>query len=74
MNNNTIVALYDTIEQARQAVQALKQAGYTDTDISLVANDTTGEYARDLTSRTRQMAPGKAQRQARLSAVSVGCW
>jgi len=49
MNNNTIVALYDTIEQAKQAVQALKDAGYTGTDISLVANDTTGEYARDLT-------------------------
>lgn len=46
--NNTIVALYDTIEQAKQAVQALKDAGYTDTDISLIANDTTGEYARDL--------------------------
>lgn len=46
--NNTIVALYDTIEQAKQAVQALKDAGYTGTDISLIANDTTGEYARDL--------------------------
>lgn len=59
MNNNTIVALYDTIEQAKQAVEALKNAGYTDTDISLIANDTTGEYARDLTVKAPADGAGK---------------
>jgi len=49
---NTVVALYDSIEQAKQAVQALKNAGYNSTDISFVANDTTGEYAQDLTTNT----------------------
>jgi len=58
MNNNTIVALYDTIVQAKQAVQALKNAGYTDTDISLVANDITGDYARDLTVKAPADAAG----------------
>jgi len=58
MNNNTIVALFDTIEQAKQAVQALKNAGYTDTDISLVANDITGEYARDLSVKAPADAAG----------------
>lgn len=46
---NTIVALYDTMDQARQAVAALKSAGYSNTDISLVANDPTGEYGREIT-------------------------
>jgi len=47
MNTNTIVALYDSIEQAKQAVQALKSAGYADADLSVVAHDTTGEYSGD---------------------------
>lgn len=42
----TIVALYDTMEQARRALQALKDAGFNSSDISLVANNATGEYTR----------------------------
>jgi len=55
---NTIVALYDTMEQARQAVTALKSAGYTDTEISLVANDPTGEYGREITNAGDGVASG----------------
>lgn len=43
---NTLVALYDTMEQARKALQELKNAGFNSADISLVAQDATGEYGR----------------------------
>jgi len=56
---NTIVALYDSMEHARQAVQALKNAGFNSADISLVANDISGEYSRDLT-KTDSTADGAA--------------
>jgi hypothetical protein len=44
----TIVALYDTVQAAERAVRDLRGAGVPDRDISLVAADAQGEYARGL--------------------------
>lgn len=41
----TVVALYDHFDDARAAVEALVDAGFERSDISLVANDASGEYA-----------------------------
>ena len=41
----TVVALYDNFDTARNAVEALVDAGFTRGDISLVANDASGKYA-----------------------------
>jgi hypothetical protein len=40
----TVVALYDNLEDARDAVDELVAAGFTRDDISLVARDVTGDY------------------------------
>ncbi|MEP7290600.1 MAG: hypothetical protein ABI835_02405 [Chloroflexota bacterium] len=40
----TVVALYDEFETARNAVEALVDAGFTRSDISLVANNAAGAY------------------------------
>ncbi len=42
----TVIALYDDFNTARSAVEALVDAGFNRSDVSLVANNTTGEYAR----------------------------
>ncbi len=42
----TVVALFDDFDDARSAVEALVDAGFDRDDISLVANDATGEYGR----------------------------
>jgi len=41
----TVVALYDTFDTARSAVEALVDAGFERGDISLVANDAKGQFA-----------------------------
>lgn len=42
----TVVALYDEFNVARSAVEALVDAGFDRSDISLVANDAAGEHKR----------------------------
>jgi hypothetical protein len=42
----TVVALYDDFETARRAVEALVDAGFTRSDLSLVASDAAGDYGR----------------------------
>jgi uncharacterized protein (TIGR02271 family) len=46
----TIVGLFDTFADARGAVQALANKGFARDNISLAANDATGEYAKSTTS------------------------
>jgi uncharacterized membrane protein len=41
----TVVALYDSFDDARSAVEALVDGGFERSDISLVANDASGKYA-----------------------------
>ncbi len=43
----TITALFDTYDHAASAVRALKDAGISSTDISIVANNVTGDAAHD---------------------------
>lgn len=43
----TVTALFDTYDHAASAVRALKDAGFSSEDISLVANNATGEIAED---------------------------
>lgn len=43
----TITALFDTYDHAASAVRALKDAGISSADISLVANNVTGDIAGD---------------------------
>ena len=42
----TVVALYDSFEDAQRAVQALTDAQFHNEDINLVSRDATGEYTR----------------------------
>lgn len=42
----TIIALYDDFDAAQAAVQDLVDSGFARTDISMVANDASGEYRR----------------------------
>lgn len=42
----TIIALYDHFETAQNAVQELVNSGFSRDDISMVANDASGEYQR----------------------------
>ena len=50
----TVVALYDRIDQAREAVKELTDAGFVSEDINLISRDASGEYSRYLnTDRTR---------------------
>jgi hypothetical protein len=44
----TIVSLFDDLATAQQAAQELIQAGFSRDQVSVVANDVTGEYGRQL--------------------------
>lgn len=44
----TVVALYDRIDQAREAVKELTDAGFASEDINLISRDATGDYSRYL--------------------------
>jgi hypothetical protein len=44
----TVTALFDTHDHASSAIRALKDAGFSSADISLVANNVTGELADDM--------------------------
>lgn len=44
----TIVGLFDSMDQAYKAVQELRDLGLSNSDISLVAQDATGDYGRML--------------------------
>jgi hypothetical protein len=61
----TIVALYEDIHDARQAVQALVNAAIAPEDISLIARDVDGRYSRYLEVDTA----GETSEEAALGAV-----
>ncbi len=44
----TVVGLFDQFPQARDAVRDLVEGGFARENISLIANDVSGQYARDL--------------------------
>lgn len=45
---NTVVGMYDSMQTAQDVVRALKDAGFSGGDISLVANDLGGVYGKTL--------------------------
>ena len=49
---NTIVALYDDMDTAHKVVRDLRDMGVDNNRISLVAQDATGEYGKNVTTRT----------------------
>jgi hypothetical protein len=49
-NSETVVALYNRLDNAHAAVRELVAAGFSRDDISLVANNVTGEYSRSAAS------------------------
>jgi len=48
--SKTVIALYNDFETARNAVEALVDAGFNRSDISIVANDADEKYSRSLNS------------------------
>lgn len=63
----TVVALFDTFEQAQVAVQALRARGVGEKDISVVANDADGRYT-----QTTGETPGDAAGTGALSGGILG--
>jgi hypothetical protein len=58
---NTVVGLFDSMTAAQDAVRALKDAGFSGSDISLVANDLGGTYGKSLkTTKGDNTASGAA--------------
>jgi len=55
-----IVALYDDLSTAQQVVKALRDAGIPSADISLMASDAAGDYAKHLTSTTTKVKDSTA--------------
>lgn len=54
----TVTALFDTYDHAASAVRALKDSGFSSDDISLVANNATGEVSADDTDAGEGAAAG----------------
>lgn len=52
--SKTIVALYNNFDHAREAVEDLVEAGFSRNDISIVANNSTGEYVEGTTVTTAE--------------------
>ncbi len=48
--SKTVIALYDEMATARRAVEALVDAGFDRSSVSLVANDVSGEYGQQVNS------------------------
>lgn len=68
----TVVALYDDFDHANQAVRDLADRGFDRDQISLMANDTTGEYRRNIGVQTESPAAEGAGVGAGIGAVLGG--
>jgi hypothetical protein len=55
---NTIVALYDNMDTAHKVVRDLRDAGIANNNISLVAQDATGQYSQQAATTTGDTADG----------------
>ncbi|HUM71506.1 MAG TPA: hypothetical protein PLK31_21985, partial [Chloroflexota bacterium] len=58
--SKTIVGLYESLSMAQRVVESLVNIGIEREDISLVANDATGEYGRFVTTPTGEVAQVEA--------------
>jgi hypothetical protein len=69
----TVVGLYDNLSDAQNVVRALKDAGFSGSDISLVAHDLGGKYGDSLVSEKQgNSAKGGAAAGATTGAVLGG--
>lgn len=68
----TVVALYDDLENARESVDELVEAGFTRSDISLVARDVTGEYGSYLEEYDEAEEVGEAAAGGAVGGAVVG--
>src|SRR5690606_41641586 len=68
----TVVGLYDELEDAREAVDELVEAGVPRSDISLVARDVTGEYGSYLDTYDESEAVGGAAASGAVGGAVVG--
>jgi hypothetical protein len=71
MSRKTIVAVYDTHQDAVSATEALHRQGFTPDEVSLVASDQKREYYRE--DATTEHAEGAAER-AGSWAITGGLW
>lgn len=55
--NKTVVGYFDNYEQAQTAVRSLVDSGFSRNDISLVASDPTGEYAKSYVTTSSSTDP-----------------
>lgn len=66
----TVIGLFDTASEAEHVVQSLTDYGFSNNEISVVANDTRGEYGRSReVSRTNQDQGDKVAESAGAGAV-----
>ncbi len=70
----TITALFDTYDHAASAVRAVRDAGVQSGDISLVANNTAGDYTAEDDLDAEQGAAAGVPALARLPAAARACW
>lgn len=68
----TVVGLFDTFEDAQNAVRDLRSAGFSGDDISLVAQDEGGHYAQHLQGGEKQNVGDGAAAGAGIGAVLGG--
>ena len=68
----TVVGLYDELEDAREAVDELVEAGVPRSDISLVARDVTGEYGSYLDTHDESEDVGEAAASGAVGGAVVG--
>ncbi|MFN8613746.1 MAG: hypothetical protein U0931_39795 [Vulcanimicrobiota bacterium] len=72
----TVVGMFDDLGDARQAVNELKSRGFTDSEVSLVANASTGDYQGHFDSEGRYQekkeAGGGAETGAGIGAILGG--
>src|SRR5258706_110719 len=65
----TVAGLYDNIQDAYQALYDLVGHGFAQRDLSIIANDSTGEYA-DWLGQTELIAPETSNKVAMVSGIA----
>src|SRR5687767_6000911 len=58
----TVVGLFDSYQEAQQVVRELESSGFSHSDVSIVANDASGEYASSVGSGDRKMDNNAAEK------------
>jgi len=70
--DRTVIALYDSFSEAREAVEDLVDSGFDRSNISIVANDAKGEYNKTITTSTDETEDVKGDEGAGFGAIVGG--